>query len=304
MGANGGDALPDALPPPRPRPDSCSARRTAHRWTAAGDRRRDEYRLGGRGSVALARLQRRGSRVLVVVLLRQHRERAVSAMAHRQSRMPFVASAGWLERVALRDSLTAAALGRIYALGVDVLAVRFDTLAGDPPAVLDALARLCRTRGFAAPDTRPVNQAVQASLPLLGAAAKSAAVLLRGAGARRRLQTLKDEDRVQRLFVRPAPPGRRFCLSAAAGTLLDRRFDACPAAVAAASRPLGEGLWFARRRRVRRASSDVLPLCRRARLVHSGHGRGDRPGTVLSRPQSAQHAEPDRHPAASRHHRR
>ena len=81
---------------------------------------------------------------------------------------------------------------------------------------------------------------------MLGAAAKSAAVLLRGAGARRRLQTLKDEDRVQRLFVRPAPPGRRFCLSAAAGTLLDRRFDACPAAVAAASRPLGEGLWFAR----------------------------------------------------------
>ena len=48
VGANGGDALPDAAPPPRPGPDSCSARRTAHRCTAAGERRRDEYRLGGR----------------------------------------------------------------------------------------------------------------------------------------------------------------------------------------------------------------------------------------------------------------
>ena len=47
----------------------------------------------------VAALHRRGWRILVVVLLRQHRERAVSVMAYWQSRMPFVASARWLERV-------------------------------------------------------------------------------------------------------------------------------------------------------------------------------------------------------------
>ena len=190
-------------------------------------------------------LHRRGWRALVVVLLRQHRERAVSVMAWRQSRVPF-ASAGALERAALRDSLTEPALGRIYALGVDVLAVGFDTLVGNPRAVLDAMARLCRTRGFAPPGTRPVNPAVQARHPFLGAAAKLAAIVLRAAGARRLLQALKDEARIERLFFRPARAASGPSLSARAGTLLDRRFDACVAAVAAASTPLGDGIWFAR----------------------------------------------------------
>ena len=190
-------------------------------------------------------LHRRGWRALVVVLLRQHRERAVSVMAWRQSRVPF-ASAGSLERAALRDSLTEPALARIYALGVDVLAVGFDTLVGNPRAVLDAMARLCRTRGFAPPGTRPVNPAVQARHPFLGAAAKLAAIVLRAAGARRLLQALKDEARIERLFFRPARAASGPSLSARAGTLLDRRFDACLAAVAAASTPLGDGIWFAR----------------------------------------------------------
>ena len=189
-------------------------------------------------------LDRRGWRILVVVLLRRHRERAVSVMAYRASRMAF-ASARRLERAALRDSLTAPALGRIHALGVDVLAVGFDTLTGDPGAVLDAMARLCGTPGFAAPDPRPVNRAVRARHPALGAAARLGAAVLRGAGARRLLQALKDEARVGRLFFRPAPAAPRYSVSARTAALLDRRFDACLAALAAASTPLGDGLWFA-----------------------------------------------------------
>ena len=127
-----------------------------------------------------------------------------------------------------------------------MLAVRFDTLVGNPRAVLDAMARLCRTRGFAPPGTRPVNPAVQARHPFLGAAAKLAAIVLRAAGARRLLQALKDEARIERLFFRPARAASGPSLSARAGTLLDRRFDACLAAVAAASTPLGDGIWFAR----------------------------------------------------------
>ena len=138
-------------------------------------------------------LHRRGWRTLVVVLLRRHRERAISVMAYRQSRVPFT-SAGALERAALRDSLTDQALAGIYALGADVLTVGFDALVGNPRAVLDVMARLCRTPGFAPPATSPVNQAVQARHPLLGGAAKLAAVLLRSAGARRLLQALKDDE--------------------------------------------------------------------------------------------------------------
>ena len=193
---------------------------------------------------AVTALRRCGWRILVVVLLRRHRERAVSVMAYRESRMAF-ASARRLERAALRDSLTAPALGRIHALGVDVLAVGFDTLTGDPGAVLGTMARLCGTRGFAPPDPRPVNPAVRARVPLLGAAAGLAASVLRAASARRLLQALKDEPRVGRLFFRPAPAAPRFRLSAEAAALLDRRFDACLAAVVAASVPLGDGLWFA-----------------------------------------------------------
>ena len=147
----------------------------------------------------------------------------------------------------LRESLTVQALARIYGLGVDVLAVGFDTLVGHPRAVLDVKARLCRTRGFAAPRTTPVNQAVRARHPLLGTAAKLAAVFLRAAGARRLLQALKDEPRVERLFFRPARPADRIALSVPAGALLDRQFNACLAAVAAAARSLGDGIWFARR---------------------------------------------------------
>ena len=193
---------------------------------------------------AVTALHRRGWRVLVVILLRRHRERAVSVMAYRDSRMAF-ASARRLERDALRDSLTAQALTRVHALGVDVLAVGFDTLVGDPGAVLDALARLCRTRGFAAPDPRRVNRAVRARHPALGAAARLGAAVLRGAGAWRLLQALKDEARVERLFFRPAPAAPRFSLSARTASLLDRRYNACLAALAATSTPLGDGLWFA-----------------------------------------------------------
>ena len=54
---------------------------------------------------AVTALHRRGWRILVVVLLRRHRERAVSVMAYRESRTAF-ASARRLERAALTSPAT------------------------------------------------------------------------------------------------------------------------------------------------------------------------------------------------------
>ena len=193
---------------------------------------------------AVARLRRRGHRILVVVLLRQHRERAVSVIGYRLCRVPF-AGARAAERAALREILTAPALERIFALGADVLAVRFDTLVGEPRAVLDAVAGLCGTARFESVGTAPVNVSMRARHAVLVAAGKLAAVVLRAAGARRLLQALKDEPRIVGLFFRPARPGERVVLGAAAGARLDRQFDACLAAVEAACEPLGDGLWFA-----------------------------------------------------------
>ena len=64
-------------------------------------------------------LCRRGHRVLLVVLLRRHRERAVSVMAYKRSRvLPAVfAGPGGIERDALEQSLSAQALARIFTLG-------------------------------------------------------------------------------------------------------------------------------------------------------------------------------------------
>lgn len=193
----------------------------------------------------------RGRRILVVVLLRRHRDRARSTMAYRASRVlpalpAWLSGPGGLERAAERDSLTVAALQRIFGLGADVLTVEFETLAGRPRAVLDALARLCGTEPFHAVAAAPVNRAERARFPPLAAAAKLAAWALRALGARRLLQALKDDPCLVGLVFRPLDPAGLPELGAAAAVRLDRRHAACLSAVEAASEPIGKGLWLAR----------------------------------------------------------
>ena len=216
---------------------------------------------------SVADLCRRGHRVLLIVLLRRHRDRAVSVMAYKRSRvLPAVfAGPGGLERAALDESLSAQALARIFTVGADVLTVGFDTLVGNPHAVLAALSQLCATPRFAPPGTKPVNASVSARHPLLGATARLAARALRTAGTHRLLQALKDDARIVRLFFRPARPEERIGLSAGAAAELDRRFEACLAALAAACEPLGEGLWFVpagHHAPARPSGCTALPACR------------------------------------------
>ena len=192
-----------------------------------------------------------GTRILIVVLLRRHRDWACSVLAYRRSRVlpalpALLAGPGGLERAVVRDALTAKALERIFALGADVLAIEFEALVGEPGRVLDALARVCRTVPFESIDAAPVNRAERARFAPLAATAKLAAWALRAAGARRTLQALKDDARVVGLVFRRAGADELPALGGAAGARLDRIEAACRAAVAAAGEPLGEGLWLVR----------------------------------------------------------
>ena len=196
--------------------------------------------------VNLAALARRGHRILVVVLLRRHSERAASVIAFRRSRVlpALFLSARGQERAALRDSLTPAALERIHGLGVDVLTLAFETLTTEPGTVLGIMARLCATAPFGSPAPAPVNPSVAARNRALAGAGKLAAVLLRRAGAHRLLQRLKDDPRIMRLFFRPAGAPDRVRLGAGAAACLDRRFEACLGTVEDAGERLTTGVWF------------------------------------------------------------
>ena len=84
-------------------------------------------------------------RVLLVLLVRGHVDRARSVKAFRASRGDW---RGWLgeaalERGVVRDSPGPADAARLLGLGVDVLCVGFAALVRDPVAVLDRIAGLC-----------------------------------------------------------------------------------------------------------------------------------------------------------------
>ncbi len=199
----------------------------------------------------VAALARRGLRILVVVSLRRHGDRARSMIGYRLSRVlpalpARLAGPGGLERAVVRDSLAAPALRRVFALGADVLTVEFESLARDPERVLDALARVCRVGPFDPVDAALINRAQRARSTPVAAAAKLAALALRGIGARRLLQSLKDSPRVVGLVFRPAHPSERPALGAAAAARLACRHTECRAVVEAASESLGAGLWLAR----------------------------------------------------------
>ena len=226
--------------------------------------RKARARAGGRVLVDVANLGYRdaalapgvrallaeGVRVLLVVLLRDHRERARSMIAFRRSRGEVSALLGArrLETAVVADRLTPARLRAIHALDADVLALCFDALTADATAALDCLAALCGTAPFVdGTEEGAVNEAVRARVPPFAAAGKLAALALRRLGWRRTLQRLKDSRRLRTFFFAPldgadaAPP-----LSDASARLLDECGRECRAAVAEASERLRPGVFLRR----------------------------------------------------------
>ena len=198
-----------------------------------------------------------GHAVLVVVLLRRHRDRAVSMLDFRRSRVVpgLLLGRRRLERAVLADGLTPRALERIFGLGTDVLTIGFEALTTDTQRVLDSVARLCATPAIEAAGTGPANASVRARSAVLAGGARAVAAVLRGIGAHRLLQWLKDRPGVMRAFFRPARAEERARLGAAAEEELERRYEACVRTLEAAGEGLAEGLWFRPARRSRPAGA-------------------------------------------------
>ena len=200
---------------------------------------------------ALARgvkaLSEQDYRVLVVVLLRNHHDRAVSIARYRRSRAvpSLILGPRALERAILRNSLTPERLSGILSLGTDVLVVEFDTLVDHTAEVLRHLARLCGTADFEAAAIGPVNPTMESRSTVLSLLGRLAAKALRRIGLRRLLQRLKDSPQVMRLFFRPAAAvddGLEF--DPETEVRLADLFSTCRHTVEQAGERLAEGLWL------------------------------------------------------------
>ena len=191
-----------------------------------------------------------GVRVLLVLLLRDHGERARSMIAFRRSRGEFSALLGArrLERAVVRDRLTREQLRTVYALDADVLALCFDALTTDAAATLDCLAAHCGVAPFApAAETGAVNEAARARVLPLAAAGKLAALALRRLGLRRTLQRLKDSRRLRALFFVPLDGADAATpLSDAHARLLAECWRECRETVAEASERVRPGVFLRR----------------------------------------------------------
>ncbi len=193
------------------------------------------------------RLKKEGWRILVVVLIRNHRDRALSMMRFRRSRGKPSALLGVrrLEDAVVRDRLSPQLLLDIFRMNVDVLIVYFPALTRGTDGVLDALASLCATSKFQRVPRGSVNESVRPRLMWFSALGQPCAVALRKLGFRRLLQRIKDSALVRSAFFVPLPKdGDGLRLSAESLKTLDASHLACRSVVESSSKRLREGVYF------------------------------------------------------------
>ena len=194
-------------------------------------------------------LQRQGVSILMMVLLRNHRDRALSAIRFRKSRgrPSALRGARHLEASVVRDRLTPAMLEGIFGLDVDVLTVDFSALVEDTDGVLAKLASLCGTRPFDAVATDPVNVSTGARFVWLSTLGWLSAVGLRALGLPRLLQRIKDSPLVGRVFFKPLASGdEEIHLSENSVRTLDDAHRECWSLVSRLSARIHEGLFLRR----------------------------------------------------------
>ncbi|MDD9996251.1 MAG: hypothetical protein OXQ89_00760, partial [Rhodospirillaceae bacterium] len=194
-------------------------------------------------------LQSQGVAILMVVLLRNHRDRAVSAIRFRKSRgrPSALLGARHLEESVVRDRLTPRMLEDIFSLDVDVLTIDFATLVEDTEGFLSKLANYCRTAPFRHRPAEPVNVSTQARLVWLSTLGWLTAVTLRRLGLTRLLQRIKDSRLVARLFFKAPAAGREeIRLTDRSVRILDDAHRECWSLVTALSAKEQEGLFVRR----------------------------------------------------------
>ena len=199
----------------------------------------------------VARLHAAGARILLVVLLRQHCDRAVSMLAFRQSRGEYPLGRGGQQRLAaavLRDRLTPEQLARLYQMDTDVLTIHFPALVGNPAETFAALAAVCGIDNFPPPQAGVVNPAANARNLLLARLGRFIARSMRRLGLRRALQRVKDNPRLMNLFFRPRPSSEPIQeLPAASRDCLEQAYRECCALTAAApAEKIAAGVYFRR----------------------------------------------------------
>ena len=206
------------------------------------------------GDAALAdgvsAMRRAGRRILVVITLREHRDRAVSMIRFRKSRGEFSAWFGdaRLERSVIRDRLTRADLTAIYDLEADVLAIRFESLTENPERALNAIADLCGIPPFAEVEGGLVNESLRPRFFPLAAAAKLAALAMRRIGLRRPLQRAKDLGILRKALFVPIAESerRRISLQKSNALILEKAYAECMDIVERRSERVYDGVFIKR----------------------------------------------------------
>ena len=190
-------------------------------------------------------LREEGFRILLVVLLRDHRDRAVSMMQFRRSRAELSALLGArrLETAVVRDRLTAEHLADVFRTNADVLTLSFSALTQDTGAVMDILRSLCGDRKFDRAPQQAANQAVGARSLWLSAFAHWCGLALRHFGFRRLLRRIKENEAANKAFFVPlADDAEKPHLSEESLKALDASAVACRRMVENSSRQVREGI--------------------------------------------------------------
>lgn len=197
----------------------------------------------------IERLAAKGYRTLIVVLLRNHYDRAISMMRFRKSRAEISALFGdrILEDAVVRDRLKPSALASIYCCDIDVLTISFPTLIHNTDAVLDTLSSICGVSNPLHVAHGVVNESVRARHILLSALGKSTAVAMRRLGLTRLLQKLKDNHSIRNLFFVPLSQDEpSVSVSQSNAEMLKDSYLQCRSVILAASDEIGEGIYFRR----------------------------------------------------------
>ena len=195
--------------------------------------------------------RRAGRRVLIVITLREHRDRAVSMIRFRKSRGEFSAWFGdaRLERSVIRDRLTRADLEAIYDLEADILAIRFDSLIENPKRALNAIAGLCGVPPFGEVEGGLVNESLRPRFFPLSAAAKLMALTMRRIGLRKPLQRIKDSDIPRKVLFAPITESEKretAILQESSARLLERSYKECMEMIERRSERVDEGVFVRR----------------------------------------------------------
>lgn len=195
-------------------------------------------------------IAREGDRILQVMLLRRHRDRAVSIARFRRSRgsLSALGSVRHLKKSVMRDVLTMHELSIAFNTEADLMVIDFEALTADPRTVLDEISRAC---GVQMPDEvidAKLNQSMKARFIPLSVFGTSIARLMRRAGFLKLLQRFKNSALIHKAFWLPSDEhDKRIEFSSTDLKTLDNHWSECSAYVEEHTFNVADGVRFRNR---------------------------------------------------------